>query len=211
MDAETTRPSLLSRCREPGDREAWQEFESRYGELVLVYCRQRGLQAADAEDVQQIVFFSLAKALPAFRYSPARGRFRSYLGRVTQNAIQRLLSRPPDRSILLWEPEEVLRLDDPRDSLDERWEEEWVNHHYRLALRTVRKSHSPRLLQVFEDLVQGATVENVAGRHGMTAAAVRKVRHRLQEELRLQVQRQLEDEDEPLPPIDEERRGTRRR
>ena len=76
----TTHPSLLSRVRDTDDVAAWHEFEARYGDLILRYCRARRVQHADAEDVRQLVMIGLASSLRSFTYDPARGRFRSYLG-----------------------------------------------------------------------------------------------------------------------------------
>src|SRR3954469_2676729 len=93
MDWTSTHPSLLERLRDAGDAAAWREFDRRYGELIVRYARARGLQQADAEDVRQAVLLSLSRSMPRFEYSPARGRFRHYLGRVVRNAVSRWGSR----------------------------------------------------------------------------------------------------------------------
>ncbi len=94
MDHDLTQPSLLSRVRDGADQAAWREFEVKYRELLLRYCRARGLQQSDAEDVRQLVMMNLAKFLRNFDYSSEKGRFRSYLGRVVRNSISRYFSRP---------------------------------------------------------------------------------------------------------------------
>ena len=98
---DTTHPSLLARVRDPADAAAWHEFEARYRDLIRRYCRRRGLQTADAEDVGQLVMLALARALQHFTFDRSRGRFRDYLGRVVNNAIQRHLSRPTQAPRLL--------------------------------------------------------------------------------------------------------------
>ncbi len=52
MTSDNTRPSLLTRVRNPDDHKAWREFESRYGDLITRYCRSVRLQHSDAEDVR---------------------------------------------------------------------------------------------------------------------------------------------------------------
>ena len=94
MDHDLTRPSLLSRVRDGSDQAAWREFEAKYRELLMRYCRARGLQQSDADDVRQLVMMNLAQSLRNFEYSPEKGRFRSYLGRVVRNSISRYFSRP---------------------------------------------------------------------------------------------------------------------
>ena len=94
MDHDLTHPSLLSRVRDGSDQAAWREFEAKYRELLLRYSRARGLQQSDAEDVCQLVMTNLAQSLRNFDYSPEKGRFRSYLGRVVKNSISRHFARP---------------------------------------------------------------------------------------------------------------------
>ena len=48
---ELTRASLLSRVRNVSDEGAWREFEALYHDLLVRFCRRRGLQEADASDV----------------------------------------------------------------------------------------------------------------------------------------------------------------
>ena len=101
MGPGTTRPSLLAHLHDPQDEAAWRAFEGRYRDLIRRYCRRRGLQTADAEDVSQLVLIALSRTLPGFRYLPERGRFRDYLGRVTENAVWRHLRSPARRDQLL--------------------------------------------------------------------------------------------------------------
>ncbi|MDA0666364.1 MAG: hypothetical protein O3A95_09370 [Planctomycetota bacterium] len=71
-----TRPSLLLRLRDASDEKAWNEFDDTYRGLILGYCRRRGLQHGDAEDVRQMVMMNLSKAAQgSFAYNPERGRF----------------------------------------------------------------------------------------------------------------------------------------
>src|SRR5262245_33077190 len=83
----TTRATLLDRVRDADDVAAWLEFDAAYREMLLRFCRSRGLQHADAEDVIQLVFVRLTGGLIRFRYDPARGRFRDYLFRCVRSAL----------------------------------------------------------------------------------------------------------------------------
>jgi RNA polymerase sigma factor (sigma-70 family) len=199
MASETTHPSLLSRLHDPSDEEAWRAFEARYRELIRRYCKRRGLQTADAEDVGQVVLLALSRSMRNFRFDPTRGRFRDYLGRVVQNAIQRHLSRPSlevrvlDTSVL-----DALNMLDARgDPLEPTWQSEWAQHHVRLAMRAVRKSVKAESLAVFECLLAGATVADAAQTFGTTAAAVNKIKQRIGERLREEIGKQVRDEEFP--------------
>jgi len=197
VTSETTRPSLLTRLRDPADALAWNEFDARYRDLILRHCRRRGLQTADAEDVRQLVMLSLSRALRSFRYDPALGRFRDYLGRVVHNAIQRSLERPARAGALL-DTDALSLLATPDSPLDEHWETDWMHHHLRLAMIEVRKSSEPETMTVFERLVAGESVPAVASASGKSQEAVQKILQRVRERLRDQIGRQISEEELPL-------------
>src|SRR5690606_13769623 len=154
MEPRQTRASLLSRLREPSDDAAWREFDGTYRELIVRYCRSRHLQAADAEDVRQIVMLNLTRTLPSFAYDPARGRFRHYLCRTIRNAIFQFYARPSQRGEALSHVEPSLLATDDAAEQDEIWQREWMDHHYRLAMKTIRATFEPRSVEVFDRLLK---------------------------------------------------------
>lgn len=196
MNHETTQPSLLLRVRDPSDQLAWREFEAKYGELVLRYCRRRGLQPADCEDVRQLVWLHLAKGLRSFEYDPNRGRFRSYLGQVVRSAISRLFARPDHANRALDTSVRAVA-DAGRDAEDAQWEQEWIDHHYRLAMVAVRATFDPRSVQIFDQLLAGAPVATVASAFKTSEQAVHKVKQRIKARLQELIARQVREEDEP--------------
>lgn len=196
MNPELTQPSLLSRVRDPANHAAWQEFDQRYKELILRYCRARGLQSADADDVRQLVMMSLANSLRKFEYNPARGRFRSYLGRIVRNAVIQYRSRQDPaaglNSTLL-----AVRPAEGDEEPDEVWEREWVNHHYRLAMQTIRRTFEARSIEMFDRLMGGKPVEEVAAEFETTPQAVHKVKQRIRDRMMELINQQIREEDEP--------------
>jgi len=193
----STRVSLLSRLRDPADAAAWQEFDEAYRDLIRRYCARSGLQAADTEDVCQIVLLALARALPGFRFDRSRGRFRDYLGRVVRNAIHQHRARPRGVAKSLEECVEHALAAPSDAAVEQAWEEEWSHHHLRRAMRAVRASVKPESLAVFERLLGGESIESVAAACGMTTDAVHKVKQRVGERLRVEVERQVHDEELP--------------
>jgi RNA polymerase sigma-70 factor (ECF subfamily) len=91
--APITRASLLVRLREPANRTAWEEFVDLYTPLVHGFCRQRGLQEADAADVAQEVLQAVARAIGRFEYQPDKGTFRAWLFTVTRNKFNNFLEK----------------------------------------------------------------------------------------------------------------------
>jgi RNA polymerase sigma-70 factor (ECF subfamily) len=90
-----TRYSLIARLGDDDDQEAWWEFVAIYRPAVYRIARRRGLQHADAEDLSQQVFARAKKAIARFEPDVSRGRFRSWLATIAQNATNNALVRKP--------------------------------------------------------------------------------------------------------------------
>ncbi len=189
----TTHPSLLERLRDGTDDDAWAEFDRRYGELIVRYCRGRGLSLADAEDVRQIALMNFARAARGFEYSPQRGRFRSYLGQVVRSAISRHCRRPIRAELAL--DNSVLSSIADEEPADELWEQQWVRHHLRVAMQTIRSTYSPRSVEAFDRLLAGRSTRDVAREMEMSEEAVHKVKQRIRDRLKTLVAVQLQEED----------------
>jgi RNA polymerase sigma-70 factor (ECF subfamily) len=185
---------MLVRLRDPSDHEAWRDFTRRYGELLLGYCRSRGLQHCDAEDVRQVVLLQLSSALRGFAYSPTKGRFRSYLGATVRHAVDRFLARQ-NRGGGALSIDVVGEPADGQTAADPLWEQEWIDHHYRMALRTLRQTVEPRTLEVFDRLAAGEPAEAVAAACGMGVDAVYKTKQRVRDRLRATIAEQVREEE----------------
>lgn len=197
MSAEQTQPSLLVRVRNPGDQAAWREFDAKYRPLILGYCRARGLQASDSEDVRQIVMINLMKALPNFEYQPGRGRFRHYLGRAVRHAIAHFFSRPNRAGVALDSRVLAAVAADDAEGADDVWEQEWVRHHFRIAMETVRATFEPRSVAVFDRMLAGAEAEALAREYDTTPAAIHKIKQRIRDRLKELIDEQVREEDQP--------------
>jgi len=67
----------------PADR--LEALHRRYRDVILGWCRRRELSAECAEDVAQEIWLKLAREIHTF--DPAKGRFRSWLKAVVNNAV----------------------------------------------------------------------------------------------------------------------------
>ena len=142
-----------------------------------------------------MVMLNLARQLRRFRYHPERGRFRSYLWRTVQNAIHRHFRRPNAEVHGLDLDDGFPPPDDHDEPEDPIWEAEWMDHHYRLAMATLRRSVQPRSLEVFEQLLAGEELHHVAEQFAMSADAVHKIKQRMRNRLRALITRQIWEEE----------------
>jgi RNA polymerase sigma-70 factor (ECF subfamily) len=65
-----------------------QEIASRYRDLILGYCRARGLRDDQPDEVAQVVLLRLAEKLHGFQYDRTKS-FRGWLYTVTRNEANR--------------------------------------------------------------------------------------------------------------------------
>lgn len=87
MAIPSTHISLLDALGAAGGGEAWAVFHARYREVILRWCRARGLPLSSAEDLTQDVLLLLFQRLPRHGHDPARGRFRGWLQAVVHNVV----------------------------------------------------------------------------------------------------------------------------
>ena len=203
MSVPSTQLTLIARLQDPKDERAWQRFESRYRGLVVRFAMRQGLQPTDAEDVAQVVFAGLLRTMPNFRLDPEKGRFRSYLFRVVRNEISRVRSqdaRPTGASVALLRGEGVVSGGDAGrdlevDPAERAFEEEWINHHFRIAMAEIRRTFAPESVAMFERLMRGEPVDSIAADCKTTAQAVHKVKQRIRDKMKALVEQQIADEE----------------
>jgi len=185
-----TSATLLGRLRQvPMDQAAWAEFTERYGRKIYGWCRQWNLQAADAEDVTQIVLLKLAAKMQTFLYDPAKS-FRAWLKTVTRNAWNdywagrsRVAATGGSQAV------ELLQTVEAREDLVRRLDDEFDRELLEEATARVRLRVRPRTWEAFErTALQGQSGAEAAKELGMKVATVfvakSKVQAMLQEELR---------------------------
>ncbi|MCA9128125.1 MAG: sigma-70 family RNA polymerase sigma factor [Planctomycetales bacterium] len=98
-----TNASLIRRIKESADEVAWSQFLAIYRPVVLRLAISRGLQHADAEDLTQHVFSSVASAIEKYKPQRDERQFRYWLGRICRNAIVNAITRNPAGRIEFWD------------------------------------------------------------------------------------------------------------
>lgn len=177
-----TRISLILRLPRSADGAAWREFVELYEPLILRFARRRGLQDADAQDLVQRVFTSVAGAVDRWQPDATRGRFRAWLFRIARNhlinqATLRRRERPVGGST------QIRRL---QSEIDERALEIGdVELEYRRAVFESAAARVKRLVQpatwsaFWETMVVGRACEAVAEELQMSVGAIYVARSRV--------------------------------
>ena len=173
---DSTRLSLLERLRQPGDKEAWARFMAVYEPLLKGYVRSLNVPAHDADDVVQTVFISLLRAMPTFSLDREKGRFRTWLYRLTINAVRDRWRRTKTRGAreVGWNPDlPEPGVTDPEP--DAGWEEAYQRRMLQLALDELRVSTEAKTWACFQKhKLESRDSNEVAVELGLSPEAVRK-------------------------------------
>lgn len=202
----STSATLLARLRQvPADQAAWAQFTDRYGRKIYGWCRQWGLQEADAEDVAQEVLLKLAGRMQAFVYDPGRS-FRAWLKTLTRHAWSDCWAgRPVAVACGGSGAVEMLRTVEAREDLVRRLEEEFDRELLDEAMARVRARVAPHTWEAFErTALRGESGAAAAAALGMKVATVfvarSKVQKMLQQEARALEAPEGEPPDRARPP-----------
>jgi RNA polymerase sigma-70 factor (ECF subfamily) len=188
--AASTSATLLNRVRSPLDQGAWNEFVERYGRRIYGWCRQWGLQEADAEDVTQDVLLRLARNMRGFAYDPSRS-FRGWLRTLTHHAWSDFLEgrKRPGTGSGDGEVTQALEQVEARDDLTRWLDDEFTRALFEEASARVRLRVQPHTWEAFRlTAIEGKSGTEVAALLGMQVATVfvarSKVQKMLQDEAR---------------------------
>lgn len=177
-----TRASLLLRIRDPKDNLAWSEFVRLYAPLLHSYAMRRGLQDADAADLAQDTLGNVLRAVPEFRYDPAKGSFRGWLLTIARNQIRKFAQRRAKLATGSGDSDVRDMLEaHPEPAEDEQtWEREYQLHLFHWASKRVQAEFRDATWQAFwRTVVLNQAVNLVAGELAMTAGAVYIARSRV--------------------------------
>lgn len=194
-DSPATSLSLLQRAqaRQPA---AWERLVDLYAPLVLYWCRRSGLNDADAADIFQEVFRSVAEKLNEFRRDRPGDTFRGWLRTVTRNKVLDLHRRRQHEPAGTGGSSLHQRLQavpDPITEDDDPSETNLLRKQMQKALETIRPEVEERTWTAFWKVqIDNREPRDVAEEMGMTPAAVRKARYRILERLREELGELLE-------------------
>jgi RNA polymerase sigma-70 factor (ECF subfamily) len=186
-DSQTSLTLIDLLRQSPRDTGAWDRFVRRYRPRICGWCRGRGLQEADAEDVAQDVIAILTRKIASFRYDPSR-TFRAWLKAITYHALSDLIASRcraiGDRPIPILETIEAR--DDLERRLDELFDRELLEH----AMARVRaRVAAPTWEAFFLTTFEGHSGAEASRLIGIPVASVFVAKHRVQKSLREEIAR----------------------
>ena len=186
----STSSSLLARVRAQ-DQDAWTRLVRLYGPLVSFWLRRARLQSADARDVFQDVFHSVARGIGQFHKSQPGDTFRGWLRTITRNKLNDLFRRQAVEpageggSVAL---DRLKEIPGQAGRSTDAGEDEALRQLRLRAMELVQGEFEPKTWEIFWRVtVQGQSASDVAEDLGTTPSAVRmaksRVLRRLREEL----------------------------
>ena len=185
----TTSRGLLAALPDQRNSDALNEFDRRYGEVVLAFCLEKGLQAADAEDVAQQVFTAVHCQIGEFEYNPDRGRFRAWLITVALRAIWKIWNRNGTRKEVSLE--DLTGLLQPTDN---GWPSHFSAAVLEVATARIRSEYSAEEWTVFEQSwLHDVPYTRIADELGRSISWVYQAKSKILKRLRQQVATLVED------------------
>jgi RNA polymerase sigma-70 factor (ECF subfamily) len=182
-DPASTSLGLLERVK-AHDSAAWERVVVVYGPLVDLWCRQAGLQAADAADVRQDVMLAVARAVGEFRRDRPGDSFRGWLRAITRSKLADYWRKRPAATAVTGGSDAYRRLQQlaAADSEDSDAEAGLV---YRRALDLIRTDFEERSWRAFWLVVMdGRSPVDVAAELGVSVNAVYLAKGRVLSRLR---------------------------
>lgn len=189
-DSPLTRASLLLQIRERSNSNAWREFMSLYGPMVYGFARKRGLQDADAADLMQDVFRSVATAIGQLDYDRKRGSFSGWLFTITRNKVFDFLSSRRGRPVAAGDTATLEKLNSHADDSDgqETWELDYQRRLAALAMDRIKDEFQDKTWQAFRlTAVEGVGAAEVSQQLGLSAGAIYVAKSRVLARLKEEV------------------------
>ena len=172
--------SSLLRHVQDGDQTAWNDFYRKYSAMICSIGKKKHLSAEDCEDLKINVMTVFWKKMDEFIYDRNRGKFRNYLGKISEYCALQILSNQRRYTALDAEPE----LEYPAE-IDETIMQEYRDFLVEKALAVLREELDTEIYQVFYmSFVQRRPVEDICRITRKTANSVYVIRSRCLKKLR---------------------------
>lgn len=171
--------------------DSWTRLVTTFGPVVYGWCRASGVPDADAPDLVQNVFRSVAHSVNRFERAKPVGSFRSWLATITRNQVRDFFRRESHREAAAGGTDAWRQLQgqpdrESADTLDSTITPESAERAVqRRVVELVRSEFEPRTWQAFwMTAVQGRTGAEVAAELSLSVASVYQARSRILRRIR---------------------------
>ncbi|MEZ6095450.1 MAG: sigma-70 family RNA polymerase sigma factor [Pirellulaceae bacterium] len=185
----STRISLLAGVENTNSQSSWNDLVAIYAPLVFRFAMRKGLSAEDAEEVAQDVLVKITR----FHYEPEKGKFRSWLARVTARQIRDQMQKNVNQKRISGSDDFELS-NSPSITMGE-WEEIYFGRILQIAIRNIRNEFEQAEWNVWEagQSARDVDLRDLAKSLGKSIGWVYKVRHSINQRLRSELVRLGED------------------
>jgi RNA polymerase sigma-70 factor (ECF subfamily) len=188
MSLDATSSSLLQRVKQH-EAAAWDRMVHLYSPLIYDWCRQQGLQPADAADISQEVFRAVARTVARFRRERPGDSFRGWLWTVTRNKIRDFFRAKGHQEEVIGETGMFQHLNQipecEPDLASDSTPSEITNNPVGRAIELMRAEFEERTWQAFWRVtVDQCLTADVAEELGISVNAVRKAKSRVLRRMR---------------------------
>jgi RNA polymerase sigma-70 factor (ECF subfamily) len=171
--------------------ESWTRLVTTFGPIVYGWCRASGVPEADAPDLVQNVFGSVARSIQRFEREKPAGSFRSWLATITRNQVRDFFRRERHREAAAGGTEALQQLQaqpdsSPADTFDSTITPESTERALQLrVVELVQSEFEPSTWQAFwRTTVEGRAAADVARELGLSVASVYQARSRILRRIR---------------------------
>jgi RNA polymerase sigma factor (sigma-70 family) len=184
VNADSTTSTLLAALRDPVNQNAWTRIDAHYRPIIERVARRVGLSESDAADAAQETLLSVTKDFRAGRYTPERGRLRTWILAI---ARFRIADAQRGRGRHFAAGDSVLATLPAAADIDDLWEEEHRKTIFALAINELRRNSrfSERTLSIYERLALGLQpVREIASEFGVAEQEIYEAKARITGKLR---------------------------
>lgn len=185
-----TSHSLIARVKDLGDSASWVEFLGIYQPVVHRMAQRRKLQDADAHDVMQQVFLSIARSIDGWEPGDGQPPFRAWLTTIARNAITKALARRPrDRATGTASVADILENQPEAEATASEILAETRREIIRWSTEQIRSEFSEEIWQLFQQTaIEGVSIADVAQSSGRSAGSIYVARFRVIARLKEKIQ-----------------------
>ena len=175
-DKNLTSMTLIQRIQHQNDDQCWEDFVNSYKGYIYMILRNFNIDSNICEDLLQQVFIKLWKALPNFKYTPDKCRFRTWLSQVSCNFVKDYLKSQAARHSSK-ETEYRVALHDltkvSQPEIEKIAEKEWKLYIANKAWGNIKADLSVKVREIFDLSLNDISNKEIATKYDISENAVR--------------------------------------